>query len=179
MGKLTPNSAASAATPRVDTFGVVVFDEIVIPRTSVRARMRVVTRGEALAAKAQAKRTLEAAGLPADPSVVMGAYRDEWNAELALQNLAIAVRCHDKDEPLASAAEWRSDCDDDQIGALWIMYEDLRSRIDPLGKLEELSEADVSAMHDASKKKDADSLMSYGSRKLAAYAITTAAQPAI
>jgi hypothetical protein len=150
-----------------------VFVDVVVPRTNVAGRMRLVTRAERLQAHADTRRFLEKQGFPIDASAAssLGAH-EQWQYELGLRLLAAAVRHpEDAELPLASVDEWR-ECDDDQIDALYTRLEDLRAEHDPLGA-GELTREDVTAIIAAAKKKDAAVLMSFGSRKLALFAITS------
>ena len=124
--------------------------------------------------RAEARAALEAMGCR---GVDLGVYR-EWHEELATRTLAVAVRePADVSRPLAPLTEWE-ECDDEQIAALWKQYQDLEECLDPLGADHAvLTDADVAAMRDASKKKDVDLLMSFGSRRLAAFVTSTAAPP--
>lgn len=163
----------------VSLSGARVHVDVVVPRTSIKGRMRLVSRAEVSAIRAESRSYLIGSGFPVDAAGIsaMGAL-DEWNAEMAVRHLAIAIRsADDEDEPLSTLEEWR-DCDDDQIAAMWQEYRDLERRLDPLGNLATLTEAEGIAIRDASKKKDADLLTSYGSRKLAAFLITSADPPA-
>lgn len=155
-----------------------VFTDIVIPRTQVRGKMRIVSRAEASEATRAARAQLSAAGYAIDMqgAASLGTI-EEWNSERALQFLAAAVRDPERPElPLASVDEWRQ-CDDDQIGAMWSRYQDFAAQYDPLAS-DELSEADMLAIAVAAKKKERLLLMAFGSSKLAAYVTTTVAPPA-
>lgn len=185
MANLRPTHAApddveSRAQQLVDLVGARVHHDIVIPRTGIRAKLRLCSRSEISEARAEARRALEANGFPVDASAVtaLGA-GDEWTYELAIRVLAVAVR-----DPsnvglaLASLEDWR-ECDDSQIAALGKMYEDLEAELDPLGdNSAPLTEADHAAIVNAAKKKERAVLMSFGSRKLSAFLLTSADQPA-
>lgn len=150
-----------------------------IPRTAVKGQMRLVGRSEALQIVSEARELFKSKKLPTEPATLAAAgLLSEWNAEVAVRHLAIAVRRpDDASRPLESLDEWR-ECDDEQISALWEQYKDLQDRIDPLAKLD-LGDADRAAIEAAAKKKPAevDLLTSYGSRRLALYVISTVAQP--
>ncbi|MGN6103734.1 MAG: hypothetical protein ACTHU0_01390 [Kofleriaceae bacterium] len=188
-GLLRPNQPSKSAPSfeaeadaLVDRLGVLPSIDIVVPRTRTRARMRLLSRGELHHAKAQARRALQDSGFPTDGTAVtsLGAW-DEWQYELAVQMFAVAVREPDPtvDRALCSIDEWREECDDDQIAALNRQYQDLAARHDPLGEgaAALTSELEI-ALLAAAKKKDADLLMSYGSRALATFIITSVDQPA-
>lgn len=154
--------------------------DIIIPRTTVRAKMRLVSRGERFDAIADARRALAQAGMPIDASAVAGLGSGEsWNYELAVRLLAIAVRDPDNTTyQLATVEEWR-ECDDEQLDALYAQFTDLVAELDPLGENGPgLSPEELAALTAAAKKGDVTVLMSYGSRKLALWARTSAAQPA-
>jgi hypothetical protein len=156
------------------------FVDVTVPRTTVRGKMRLVTRAERFAAVADARRALEAAGMPVDASAVtaLGAH-EQWHYELGARLLAVAVRDPEAtDRQLASVDDWRK-CDDDQLDALWNRYQDLEAELDPLGLGAPLAAEDEAAIAAAAKKKDAAMLMSFGSRKLASYLLTSDDPPAI
>ena len=151
------------------------FVEVVVPRTSVLARMRLLTRVEGQQTRQEARLALTAAGLTeAARSPAPEAWR-EWHEELVPRIISLAVRRTDDDSPLAPLEEWQL-CDDGQIRALWQRYQDLEATLDPLGSSAELTEAQLSEILDAAKKKDVGLLTSYGSFALASYAITSARQ---
>lgn len=166
-GEPPTHAGLASARPIVD---------IVIPRTTVAARLRLLSRAEQFEATAGAHELFEKRGLPTSGSgftLVIA----EWNGEIAVRHLAIAVRAAGADAPLATLEQWRDDADDDQIATLWAEYRDLANRFDPLGATT-ITEAEVAALQSAAKKKDADLLMSFGSRKLALFITTTADPPA-
>ena len=163
-------SSALAAPPMI---------EVTVPRTTVRALMRVITRSERFQATADARAHLQASGFPIDATagVSLGA-SEQWLYELALRTLAAALRDpEDSSEPLASIEEWR-ECDDDQIDAMWEQYESHRAKVDPLGANVSLTTDDVAQITAAAKKGDASLLMAFGLRRLALYVTTTACPPA-
>ncbi len=182
-GRLRPTEPGAEPSARglAELLGARVHVSVMIPRTKIAGEMRLVDRDESLAIKSQARKAFEAAGLVTEQGLVVEAAVEDWNAEIGVRHLAIAVRDpKDTNRPLDSLEEWRR-CDDEQISALWNRYQDLREELDPFGSNEEtpkLSEADVEIMIAASKKKEHAVLMSFGSRKLASFAITSAAPPA-
>lgn len=135
--------------------------------------MRLLSRRETAEVRGAARASL--AELAVGPA--LEGFR-EWHEELAVRTLAVAVRRpSDTSQPLAALDEWQ-ECDDEQIGAMWEWYQDLEAELDPLGAATAaLSSADVDAMMAAAKKKAAALLMSYGSRKLAAFATILAGLP--
>lgn len=144
--------------------------DIVIPRTAIAGRMRLVTRSERASIESEVLAYMKALSITS---------LEQYSAETAVRTLAIAVRDpQDEHRTLDSVEEWR-ECDDDQIAALWKVYQDLAERVDPLGADGgELEPGELDAMIAAAKKKEFDRLISYGSRRLAIFAITTAAPPA-
>lgn len=153
--------------------------DVTIPRTEIRGKMRLVTRTENAEARGAARKSLKANGVPIDagqisaPTVI-----DEWNNEIAVQTLARAVRDpKDKRMPLAPIEDWRDTLDDDQIAALYLEYKDLATRLDPIGATD-LTPHELTVIEDAAKKKDVDSLMSFGSLKLALFMTTSVDRPA-
>jgi hypothetical protein len=162
----------------VDFLGARVHIEITIPRTEIKAVMRLCSRREEFEAKAEARRAMLEAGYPVDANAVtaLGA-SEQWLAEVMVRMIAIAVRDPaDPTKPLASLEDWQN-CDDTQLVALWSLYQDHEHRIDPLGAAALTSE-EQDALIAASKKKDVDLLMAFGSRRLALFAITSAFPPA-
>lgn len=179
-GKLRPTDAADAPKPgRSVVLGERPLVDVTIPRTSVKARMRLVGRAEALAITSETRRLFKALGLLDEQGRVVGVASDDWNGEIATRFLALAVRDPaDTSKPLASLEDWR-ECDDDQIEGLWSEYRDLREQLDPLGDGNAaLTVAELDSIEAAVKKKASAVLMSFGSRKLATYLLTSAERPA-
>jgi hypothetical protein len=140
--------------------------------------MRLLSRREIFAVTAETRRELIDGGFPVDAAALtsLGAH-EQWMYELAARVLAISVRDPKNVElALAPLDDWRG-LDDDQIAALWQQYQDHEALIDPLGAKVELDEVEVAAILAASKKKDAATLMSFGSQKLATYLLTSADPP--
>lgn len=181
-GRLRPTEpdAKALGDGLSDLRGARVHIDVTIPRTKIAGRMRLVDRDEALAIKSETRKLFARDGLLDTEGRVVGVASDDWNAEIGVRHLAIAVRDPgDVEKPIASLAEWR-ECDDDQIAGLWNRYQDLREQIDPLGEAEEslrLSVEDLDVIREAVKKKAASVLMSFGSRKLAIYMLTSAGLP--
>jgi hypothetical protein len=150
--------------------------EVTVPRTAIQARMRLVSRAEALAIKADAWRAFQELAI-ANPA--NGLTVADWNMEIAVRHLAVAVRAAvDDSRALASLDDWRA-CDDDQIASLWDRYQDHRDRLDPLGAdSSPLTEAEFTELEAAAKKKAVEVLTSYGSRKLARFVTILAERPA-
>ena len=153
--------------------------DITIPRTSVKAKLRIVSRAERFNATAEARRALADGGIPVDATAVssLGAL-EQWNYEFAVRILAVAVRDPARPERALEPLESWRDCDDDQIEALWSRYQDLEAELDPLGGSVTLSTEDQLAIEGAAKKGDAALLMSFGSQKLALFVTTSVARPA-
>lgn len=153
--------------------GARVHVDVTVPRTSVRGRMRLLSRAENQAVDAEARVHLRSLGYPVDNPSLLPTYA-EWHNEIAARTLAIAVRDPaDVSRELAPLTEWL-ECEDDQIAALWREYQDLEERLDPLrGEGVHVSEAEALAIREAAKKKDVVLLMSYGSQKLAHFATTS------
>jgi hypothetical protein len=153
--------------------------DVVVPRIGVKARMRLVSRSEVAQLTADARRFFAELGLPNDPvGLAAVGLLAEWHNEIACRHLAIAVRVSDDGPPLATVGEWRDDCDDDQIAALWQEYQDRAEQLDPLRDGTQLDSSEILKIAAALKKKDATGLRSFGSRKLASYMISTADPPA-
>lgn len=146
---------------------------ITVPRTEVTGSLRLLTRAETRAVRAEARRHVEAEfGLSG--ATVEGAR--EFLEELCTRTIALAVRDpNNPDVPLADLGAWE-ECDDDQIGALWERYQDFEAELDPIGSAA-LTDEEFNAIRDAAKKKDETLLRSYGSRKLARYATTSVEPP--
>lgn len=158
--------------------GARVYVDVSIPRTELRGRMRLVSRSELFTIQAETRRTMQDAGFPVDGTAItaLGAL-EQWQYEIGARTLALAVRELGTDRALASIEEWR-ECDDDQIAALYQEYQDLAARIDPLGDGGSISELELAQLVEAAKKKDRATLISFGSRKLASFILTSADQPA-
>jgi hypothetical protein len=172
------NGAATVAATLAASLGARVHIDVVIPRTEVRGKMRLCSRTEEFTAKAQARQTMADAGYPlnGDAHAAPGV-TEQWAAEIMAEMLSRAVRDpEDTDKALAAIEEWR-DLDDMQLLALWNQYNDLATRLDPVGATNITDEA-LAAITSAAKKKDADLLMGFGSRLLALFAITSVDRPA-
>lgn len=175
-----PRSMTERAEQRVSKLGELELVPITVPRTSTSALMRICTRRETSAARAGARAALKDKGFSIEGGGVasLGAL-EEWNYEFGLRILAAAVR--DPKHPeraLAALEEWEEHCDEDQIAALMRLYDDHRARVDPLADTS-LTDAELAAIVDAAKKKDADLLMEFGSRKLSSFILTSVVPPAI
>jgi len=162
-----------------DLLGARLHVDILIPRTRIAGKMRLLSRIETSSARADARKALADRGIP----TVIGelanpVFMDEWNTEVAVRTIALAIRDPQNVAlPLDVVEEWLQ-CDDDQIAALYLEYKDLATRLDPVGSADALTEQEWAAIDGAAKKAGVDTLMSYGSRKLALFAISSAAQPA-
>ncbi len=153
--------------------------DVVVPRTEIRGRMRLISRSEFAQVKADARKYFAALKMPQDPSGLAAAgLFEEWSLELATRVIAIAVRDpNDESKPLAILDEWR-DCDDDQIDQLFARYQDYREQLDPLGPESKLSKEDCEEIGRLAKKGEASLLMQFGSWRLARFAISSALPPA-
>jgi hypothetical protein len=171
------NTAAQVRAERLaSAMGTRVHVPVTIPRTQVSGSMRLLSRSEQLAVKTEAILALKK--IP-DVMWMAGVAREDFNAELAIRTLAIAVR--DPVDPklaLDDVQAWRDLLDDEQIGAVYHQYEDLRVQLDPLGEAVALTEEEFRAIEAAVKKKDASLLMRFGLRKLALFATTLGEPPA-
>lgn len=162
----------------VDLIGQRPFRDIVVPRTGIKARLRLCSRKEELLAKAEARKAMIEAGYPVDGQLTSDAI-EQLLAEQMVRMIAIAVREPGTDpnpRALAPLEDWQ-ECDDLQLLALWTEYQDHGRQFDPIG-FDSLSAEEVSAIIAAAKKKDVDSLMAFGSRRLAIYTLTSASPPA-
>lgn len=178
-GRLKPTITPESQDSAIDLSGGRVFVDVTIPRTTVTGRMRLVGRAEALAILSETRLAFEARKLPTDAAALAApGVVNEWNCEIAVRHLAIAVRDPaDTERPLAPLDEWQL-CDDDQISALWQQYQDLRERLDPLNADVSLTEAQFAAIASAIKKKERTLLIAFGCSTLSSYLLTTAAPPA-
>lgn len=168
---------AAGDTPRVRRLAASasarVHIDVTIPRTDIAGKMRLLSRVELLAVKREAIAAM--AKFPEASWSLTGVAREDWNAELAVRTLAVAVRDpSDVTQPLDDVDQWREQLDDEQIGALADTYEDLRIQLDPLAEPIALTEAEIDALDQAVKKKDVDLLRSCGLRKLWTYTLTLA-----
>ncbi len=171
---LRPSGHAAAGAGAVDNklapevVGARVHIDVTIPQTSVVGKMRVLSYGEERVVDAESRIATRAVGITENIEASR-AYREE----VAARTVAIAVRDPaNVDMTLASFEAWRQ-CDSGQIGALWQDYKDLAERLDPIGS-GAVSESDLQVMEAAAKKGDAGLLMSFGSSRLAGFAIILA-----
>lgn len=165
-------SGTSAATVdnklAPEVIGARVHIDVTIPKTSVVGKMRVLSYAEERIVDAESRIAARAVGIT-DNVEASRAYREE----VAARTVAIAVRDPANVEmTLASFEAWRQ-CNSGQIGALWECYKDLQNQQDPIGK-GSVSEIDLQVMEAAAKKGEAGLLMSFGSSRLAGFAITLA-----
>jgi hypothetical protein len=169
------HGAAPAVDEIVDFIGARVFVPVTIPRTTYKGQMRLVSRREMFELKAAVRRFFSEQGVPLDNHAAFGA--EEWTNEEVTRLLAVAVRNpRDPRLQLADVEEWR-ELDDDQIDALWREYQDHAARIDPIGHKPDLTPEDVAGIRGAAKKGELALTMSFGSRKLALYAMHSLTEP--
>ncbi len=156
--------------------GSVVHREVTVPRTQVKGAMRLLRRAEETEVRVLVRREMaERFGLRDGGPGVLESYA-EWREAWRLHFVAIAVRNPlDPSQPLATVEEWAA-CDDVQLLALWSIYQDLEAELDPFGPTAPpLTEEEAGAIRAAAKKGEADLLTSYGSRRLALFAISSVA----
>ncbi len=181
MGLFAKRQAAELADVAESALaGVRRYVDVEIPGTDAVGKMRILTRSETLAVKAEALELFRERGLVADDGTIAAVARDDWRCEIAARHLAIAVRqAGDTDTPLAPLEDWRDELSDEQLSGPWDRYQDLRDRLDPLGDdSRPLSEEEIAMLRAASKKKDLAVLRSFGLHRLALFATTLADQPA-
>jgi hypothetical protein len=152
--------------------GARVFVDVAVPRTAIVGKMRILSRSERLGVRVEAREYLERLGITG-PAVEAST---EWHEEIATRTVAVAMRDPSNlDDTLASLEAWNT-CDEGQIDHVWQAYKDLQDRLDPLDEASRLSDEQFAAILQDAKKKDLGLLMSYGSSKLAGFAISTAAR---
>ena len=154
------------------------FVTITVPHTSppLQGRLRLLTRAEVATVRTDCRQALAAKGITAGAPGLLEGYA-EWRDEMVVRTVAAAVRALDRDEPLGSVEEW-SELNDVQILWCWETYQDHEATLDPFGnKGPELSEVDQRDLLAAAKAGDVGQLTSFGSYKLARFAITSVAQP--
>jgi len=161
---ITPPPAEERAELAVSVIAGREYRSVTVPRTNVTGAMRLLSRKENAEVRFECRRSMEERGIT---GIAVENFT-EWHEELAVRSIAIAMRSESNHEaPLARLCDWL-ECDDDQINALWERYQDLEAELDPLGdKGPPLSDADMTAIVAAAKKKSLVLLTSYGSRKLA------------
>lgn len=147
--------------------------EVTVPGTEIRGRMRLLTHGEEEEVRADARRACQRLGVPEGP--LLESSRD-FLENVAVRTLSIAVRQVDNLAlALAPIGEWQA-CVSAQIADLWQQYQDLEAALDPVGT--GLTAGEAALLVDAAKKKDEVLLRSYGSRRLASFALTLVDPPA-
>lgn len=183
MGRLRPTSGAPALPTEeerttnglADVLGARVHVDVVVPRTKIAGKLRLLSRSEMAEARLATLYAFSQDGRDKAPAHI---YAEEWNIELDARIVSLAVRDpNDVTRQLADINEWR-ECDEDQIVALFVAYKDLADRLDPLGENVEITVEELRQMTEAAKKKHDDILTSFGSQKLARFAITLVDQPA-
>lgn len=136
---------------------------VMVPRTQVKGDMRLLSRREVSEVRAACRQMMAGLGIEGHGIEGYAEWREAFNTRL----VAIAVRSPvDHTQPLADLEDWEQ-CDEDQIIALWDLYQDMQAELDPLGDTFVLAEDDARAIKLAAKKKDVLLLTSYGSQKLA------------
>lgn len=164
-----PADAAAAGDLVASVLETRTHVDVTVPRTEVKGRMRLLTRAETKSVRADARRECQRLGLKDEE------YGRDFLDEVGVRSVALAVRQPGNEAlALAPLEEWEA-CDEDQIAALWQQYKDLEEHLDPLGA--ECTEAEVTLIAEAAKKKDAILLRSFGSRKLASFLLTSGAPP--
>lgn len=155
--------------------------DVVIPRTTIAGWMTLVGRADTSRIRAEANAHFAAAGYSAEQLAAKTSdLFHDWNAEIAVRTLALAVRDPaEHDKALDSLEAWRENIDDEQIASLWRAHQELVEREDPIGSdTAALTDHELVQLESAAKKKDFDLLMSFGLRKLAIFATTSVAAPA-
>lgn len=151
--------------------GARVHVDVDVPGVNVRGAMRLLSRREEAQMRHEARAACAAQGLPWPAAEAS----QEFHGELMVRTVAVAVRAPANVElALAPLEDWL-ELTDLQLYPLWVRYQDLEAELDPMRG--ELTAEDLAAIAAAAKKKDAILLRSYGSRKLAAFAITTVGPP--
>lgn len=173
---------AAASAPRVHMVEQVLggrrFIAVTVPHTSppLQARLRLLTRAEVAQVRADCRRALAEKGITAAAPGVLEGFA-EWRDEVIVRTVAAAMRALDRDEPLGTVEEW-SELNDVQILWCWETYQDHEATLDPFGnKGPALAEDDAREILAAAKAGDVGQLTSFGSYKLARFAITSAAPP--
>ena len=147
--------------------------DVAVDGTDVRGRLRLLTRAETATVRDACRQALAARGIATAAPGALEAF-PEWREELILRTVAVAVR-DAQDQPLGAVEDW-AELDDVQLVALWDAYQDHEATLDPFGERgPPLSEADARAILAAAKGSGIGQLMSYGSYKLARFAISTVA----
>jgi hypothetical protein len=139
------------------------YRPVVVPRTSVKGDMRLLSRGEIESVRADCREHMRNLGIEGPGIEGFPDWREAFNLRL----VATALRQPaDRARPLGNLEEWK-ECDDEQILALYDTYQDMAAELDPLGHRVELDEEDLRGLRAAAKKGDVPTLVSYGSQKLA------------
>lgn len=184
MSKLRPTEAQDALAERgADAvvgraLSAPLYVTITFPRTTTKAKLRLVSRKERFEAMAEARTFLQDAGFPVDAAAVSAlAGMEAWNYESGVRLLQRALRNYEDPTLELATVEDLRECDDDQLDAIWDLYERHKAEVDPLAA-GTLTEKDVAEISAAAKKADASLLQSFGSRRLALYVTTLASPPA-
>lgn len=170
--------AAAISTGAVSRFVAAIREArkplvVLIPGTDMWTAMVLLTGpdiDEVEAAAHAAMAALYPDGVPASAGL-------RHQVQIARRTLARACRCEDAtDSPVATLEEWLQEPTDEQIAALWEIYQDLRAQRDPIGS-PALTEGEMAEIDVWVKKKDETLLRSFGSATLARYLLTTADRP--
>jgi hypothetical protein len=111
-------------------------------------------------------KSMERAGIPYSPMHV-----GTWNLHRFRRVLAQAVRHSERhDEPFGSLADWGQEPEDAITNAI-TLYQDVRFKLDPASS-PYLTDQQSADLMDAFKKKDFNTLKSYGAATLASWLVT-------
>lgn len=190
MNKLRPQTPRSTPsdTDEPDSMGgdfrsnilaARVHVDIVIPRTSTAAKMRLISRREEFEVDVDARAALANEGLPIDAAAFGGpGVMQAWTYERSVRLLQKAVRDpKNTNRELATVDDWR-ECDDDQIATLMLEYRDLGERLHPSAERHKPTSEELETMTAAATSEDVEKLVAFGAVKLARLVLTLSAQRA-
>lgn len=127
--------------------------DVTIPRTSIKGRMRLVSRMEALQADAETRRFLASHSFPIDGTghAALGTPLT-YSYEKQVRILAHAIRIPGEEHLALGSVDDYRDLDDDQLDQLGALYNDLQARLDPVGA-ESISSDEFEEIYELAKQK--------------------------
>lgn len=144
-------------------------------RADIKARMRLVSRAAAFKITAETRLFMGDAGFSLAVAEMSSAgVLSEYQSEINTRLIAEAVSVYDgRNWTKLPLATWR-DCSDEQLTALFRIYEDHSMAVDPIGAISDSRFAEIES---AAKKKQTELLMSFGRTELVSFVLTLVGQP--
>jgi len=145
-------------------------EDVVLPVLG-RVYIELVKHDVSSAIDGEVLHSMAAARLPATAG-----FSSDLEIERSARILARACRDpEDHSQPFGTVEEWTTRLDDDVIMACFLVYRDVRERLDPLAS-GVIQEDELAAVTEAFKKKERTSLLSFGVAMLTNWLLSGAAE---